>query len=90
MPERHLRKRDLHDQLVRTGSACPERAGLDQKTPKGLRPSQQMCARCGRVTARRDETGLSWCGGEPVTVEQRTAEVAPGTWASSAGPAVAS
>jgi len=64
MPERPYRTRELHDHLVRSGAACPERAGLDQSTPWGLPPSQKMCVRCGRVTARRDAASLPWCGGD--------------------------
>jgi hypothetical protein len=29
---------------------------------------------------------LPWCGGDPVTAAQRTAEIAPGTWCTPTGP----
>jgi hypothetical protein len=60
---------DLHAHLARSGLACPERRELDQSTPLGWVPCQQMCIRCGRVTARRNPLGLPWCGGQ---VEQQT------------------
>lgn len=45
-----------------TAPPCPQRAELDQGY--ALRPpKQQMCVLCGRVTARRDNDGMPWCGG---------------------------
>lgn len=78
MPERPYRTRELHDHLVRSANACQERAGLDQSTPTELLPAQQLCIRCGRVTARRNDAGLPWCGGDPVAPGQRLAEIWPG------------
>lgn len=89
MPENAYRRRHLHDQLARSAPPCRERVDLDQGIPAGLLPCQQMCARCGRVTARRDPDGMPWCGGDPVTVEQRTAEITPGRWMSPTGPVAA-
>lgn len=66
MPERPYRTRELHDHYARSGLPCPERRSLDQSTPDGQTPCQQMCARCGRVTARRDDQDMPWCGGQPV------------------------
>lgn len=54
-------------QTPRLTTACPERADLEQGTPPGLRPSQQCCIRCCRVTARRDADGMPWCGGRSLT-----------------------
>jgi hypothetical protein len=88
VPERPYRRRELHDHLVRPVGPCLERAGFDQSTPDGLRPAQLMCTRCGRVTARRDEHGEPWCGGEPVTPGRRTAEILPGSWSRPDGPMV--
>lgn len=52
------------------GPACPIREHLDQRTPVGMRPQGALCTRCGRMTARRDENGLPWCGGSlPETTE---------------------
>lgn len=62
MPERPYRLRELHDHLARSGGPCPERAVLDQASAPG-QPSQALCGRCGRVTARRDPDGRPWCGG---------------------------
>lgn len=86
MPENPMRGRQLHDHLVRSTGPCSERDGRDQGTPAGMRPAQMCCTRCSRMTARRDERGMPWCGGEPVTVEQRTAEIFPGRWCDEYGP----
>jgi hypothetical protein len=89
MPENAMRRRHLHDHLVRSTGPCPERAGLDQSTPAGMRPAQQMCTQCGRVTARRHPSGLPWCGGTPVTPAGRTVEIWPATWLPGHGPLAA-
>lgn len=36
---------------------------LDQRTPPGMTPRGACCILCGRVTARRDDQGMPWCGG---------------------------
>lgn len=51
------------------GAPCPERERLAQGTPAGMLPCTRMCSRCGRITARRDEQGRPWCGGEAQTSE---------------------
>jgi len=66
MPENAYRLAHLHGHGASKGNPCPERAGLDQSTPAGMRPAQKCCIRCGRVTARRDSEGLPWCGGLPI------------------------
>lgn len=50
------------------GLPCKERFALDQHTPEGMPPCQKCCIACGRVTARRDENGMPWCGGNPPTL----------------------
>lgn len=47
------------------GPECPERPGLDQRSPAGGLPCSAMCIQCGRVTARRNSAGRGWCAGEP-------------------------
>lgn len=69
-PTNAMRKGDLYGHLVKSTGPCPERAGLEQGTPPGLTPCQQCCIRCSRVTARRDQAGMPWCGGEYPTVEE--------------------
>lgn len=81
MPRRPV---DHHDHIAR--GECRERVYLDQTTPAGLVPCQRLCTRCGRVTARRDPAGMPWCGGEPVTADGVTREIAPGRWMSPTGP----
>ena len=57
------------------GLPCRERYALNQSTPAGMLPCQRLCIRCGRVTARRDQNGMPWCGGELPTA-QSTLETA--------------
>ena len=47
---------------------CKERFALNQATPPGMTPRGACCIHCGRVTARRDEDGWPWCGGELPTI----------------------
>lgn len=86
MPENAYRRGHLHAHLAAATPPCPERAGVDQSTPAGLRPSQRMCHQCGRVTARRRLSGMPWCGGDPITAGQLTAEIAPARWLHPTGP----
>lgn len=64
MPENADRVAHLWSHRSAAGLPCPEREGLDHDTPAGMRPSQKMCIRCGRVTARRGQNGYAWCGGQ--------------------------
>lgn len=80
MPENPYRHGQLYEHLARSATACPERAGLDQATPVGMRPAGKCCVRCGRVTARRDGRGMPWCGGQPVTPEQWAVEESNTAW----------
>lgn len=89
MPERPYRRRELHDHYARSRPPCPERPDYDQSTPDGLRPCERLCARCGRVTARRDPAGMPWCGGDQITADGRTREIAPARWLSPLGPRLA-
>lgn len=42
------------------GPPCAWRIYLDQY---GTQPLTAMCVQCGRITGRRDGSGLPWCGG---------------------------
>ena len=63
-PDPTPHKRAPHGPSIPDGGLpCKERFALSQSTPPGLLPCQKLCVRCGRVTARRDQQNMPWCGG---------------------------